>query len=119
MLTERQKIIWAMYHEAGMSSRDISAEMQLSVPTVNCEIAVARSKLDESSLNGKFLKTMRLRDVDEVLDEVDQGLRCKGCHLLFTERSTCTPKHCDARDDARNNHLPGIIAMFQTMANLK
>ncbi len=119
ILTDRQKIIWAMYHEAGMTPRDISAEMNLDIQYVRVEISVARNKIDESSLNGKFLKQLRLRDVDDVLDEVDKGLRCKGCHLLFTDRSTCTPDHCDAREGARTDHMPGIIMLLQAMANLK
>ena len=58
------------------------------------------------------------RDIDDSLDDVDAGLRCRGCHLLFTPRSTCTPSHCDARDDPFNNDIPKIRAMMESMNDL-
>lgn len=113
-LTEREQEAIDLI-DSGMGISEARRILDISFNALRMALVTGRAKIAESGNSGTFRRTLRLRDVDDVLDEVEQGLRCKGCHLLFTPRSTCTPKHCDARDDVFNAHLPAIRALMETM----
>ena len=116
--TQEQRVI--ELSENGISTRTIAFEMNIEVKAVKRLIHSIDKKNAEDLTSGTYLKSIQLRDIDEVLDDVDRGERCKGCHLLFTPRSTCTPMRCDARDqNLIMEHLERIAHMAQVMRNLE
>jgi DNA-binding CsgD family transcriptional regulator len=116
-LTPVQKQIWDLRQQK-MTNKQIAETLGLTSVAVSTQVTNCKKKLgiDRRNYHVEELKEHD-RDVDDVLDEVDLGLRCAGCHLLFTPRSTCTPQHCDARDDPFGNDLEKIKNLMTASNN--
>lgn len=101
-------------HVSGKRNIEIAATLFIKPNMV--AMLISRWKKDAGVKRRRYeRKADEDRDCDDVLDEVERGERCKGCWLLWTPRSTCTPEHCDARDEPVNKL--DAIARMMTVAN--